>query len=342
MTCTRCGAPVTETALFCSKCGTRVKAGWGSGPADSFSAAAAGTGEASRWSEAADRPFRFAGGWWTRDHQGRVGTWDQERERWVAADFYATPFFMRRPAFTSLRTPAIWLYVLFGLYLVATIGTIAASAHMIGVLDRLIEGRRVSFTQWDDAEGYLWAGIGFMGMLQIAIAGVFIWWTRRATCNVPSFGAVNPEFGPGWSVGWWFIPFANLVQPLRVLNQAWRASSPDLPAFESPQWRKAKLTALLPAWWIVYLAASTASSIAYGRWDATMDAGPLRDLTIFLLIVTVAMGAIAVVTIGMVASLTRRQDVANARFDLPAGLAVVPGEGEQIAASPPPRTLTSV
>ncbi len=341
MTCTRCGAPVAETALFCSKCGTRLKAGWGSGPADLFSGAAGSTGEASRWSEATDRPFRFAGGWWTRDHQGRVGTWDQERERWVAADFYATPFFMRRPAFTSLRTPAIWLYVLFGLYLVATIATIAAGAHLVGVLNRLVVGQRVSFSEWDDAESYFVAGILFMSTFYTAIMPFFIWWTRRATCNVTSFGAVNPEFSPAWSVGWWFIPFANLVQPLRVLNQAWRASSPDLPAFESPQWRKARLSALLPVWWVVYLVAYSAWSIAFGRWDTTMDAGPLRDLTIFILIVTVAMGAVAVVTIGVVASLTRRQEAANARFDLPAGLAQVPGEATEIAAAPPPQALTS-
>lgn len=342
MTCTRCGAALEASAQFCGNCGNRMRAGWGASPASAPEGSPSGLLEAARWSEAVDRPFRFAGRWWTRDHQGRVGAWDEETNRWVGADFYATPFFMRRPTFTSLRTPAIWLYVLLGLYIVAVVAAIAGSANMITVLNRLIDGQRVSFTEWDDAEAFLIAPIVFMGFFQTGIAAVFIWWTYRATSNVASFGAVSSEFSPGWSIGWWFIPFANLVQPLRVLNQAWRASSPDLPVFESPEWRKAKLTVLLPVWWIVYLVAYFAWSIAYGAWDATMDAGPLRDLTIFLVIVTIAMGALAVVTIGMVASLTRRQDAANERFDLPAGLAVVPGERVQIAASPPPGTLTSV
>ena len=54
-------------------------------------------GEATRWSEAEGRPFRFAGTWWTRDMEGRVGIWSEERRQWTTPDFLTMPFFMRRP-----------------------------------------------------------------------------------------------------------------------------------------------------------------------------------------------------------------------------------------------------
>jgi hypothetical protein len=42
-------------------------------------------------------------------------------------------------------------------------------------------------------------------------------WLHRGVANARSLG-VQTAATPGWSVGWWFIPFANLVKPYRILR----------------------------------------------------------------------------------------------------------------------------
>jgi hypothetical protein len=60
-----------------------------------------------------------------------------------------------------------------------------------------------------------------LGRLELAgliLTGIawFIW-LHRAVANARSLG-VDTAATPGWAVGWWFVPFANLVKPYRILR----------------------------------------------------------------------------------------------------------------------------
>jgi hypothetical protein len=63
----------------------------------------------------------------------------------------------------------------------------------------------------------------------VAIVNIILWcmWLHRAARNVNEAGIERFEFTPGWAVGWHFIPFANLVQPFKVMRQIWNASAAD-------------------------------------------------------------------------------------------------------------------
>jgi hypothetical protein len=52
----------------------------------------------------------------------------------------------------------------------------------------------------------------------------FLMWLHRSYRNLPALGATELRFSPGWAVGWWFVPFANFVQPVRVVTEVWQAS----------------------------------------------------------------------------------------------------------------------
>jgi len=60
-----------------------------------------------------------------------------------------------------------------------------------------------------------------LGRLELAgliLTGIaWFVWLHRSVANARSLG-VQTEATPGWSVGWWFIPFANLVKPYRILK----------------------------------------------------------------------------------------------------------------------------
>ena|SRR5438552_1503302 len=60
--------------------------------------------------------------------------------------------------------------------------------------------------------------------LRILCIIFFLVWLYRAFNNLPVIGARNLQFSPGWAVGWWFIPFANLVQPYKIVKELYRES----------------------------------------------------------------------------------------------------------------------
>jgi hypothetical protein len=55
---------------------------------------------------------------------------------------------------------------------------------------------------------------------------------------------------PGWCVGWYFVPFANLVRPVQVMSEIWRASDPES---GEGAWISSRSTPLLALWWGPYL-----------------------------------------------------------------------------------------
>lgn len=88
---------------------------------------------------------------------------------------------------------------------------------------------------------------------------VFLMWLYRASSNLRAFNPWSrPEYSPGWAVGWFFIPFANLVMPYRAVKEVWQKSGPpdeDLLAAPNPP-------ATFPVWWTFWLLASFAGNIS--------------------------------------------------------------------------------
>lgn len=73
-------------------------------------------------------------------------------------------------------------------------------------------------------------------------------WIYRVAWNARVFaGARNLDFTPGWSVGWYFVPFANLWKPYQAMKEVWRASA------NPSQMDRASVSWWLPLWWLLWL-----------------------------------------------------------------------------------------
>ena len=61
----------------------------------------------------------------------------------------------------------------------------------------------------------------------VSQATVVVWlvWQHHATANLWSRGLPGLRFTPGWVVGWWFVPFANLVLPYLAMRELDRRST---------------------------------------------------------------------------------------------------------------------
>ena len=87
------------------------------------------------------------------------------------------------------------------------------------------------------------------GLLTWAVIIVWLIWQHQATANLWARGYPGLKTSPGWAVGWWFIPFANLAMPLVSMLELDRRSTPD----GSPR----QGGGVLGWWWAAWIASST-------------------------------------------------------------------------------------
>lgn len=114
--------------------------------------------------------------------------------------------------------------------LLAAIG-LMASLDEYSILKNLQDGTfaseleaEVAVTASDDRQGLiaiLWI------CLRLITAIVFLTWVYKASSNLRPMGGRNLEFTPGWSVGWYFVPFANIIKPFKSMMEIWTISKSE-------------------------------------------------------------------------------------------------------------------
>lgn len=103
---------------------------------------------------------------------------------------------------------------------------------------------------------------GAGSLLHLVGMVVFFMWLYRAASNVRAFGQQTLEFSPGWTVGWWFVPFANLVKPLEAMREIWKASDPaSIHREQGTRWVGSPAPTLLVAWWATYVGGNVLSMV---------------------------------------------------------------------------------
>jgi len=81
----------------------------------------------------------------------------------------------------------------------------------------------------------------------VVVIVLFCIWIYRANYNARQLGAADMQFTPGWAVGWYFIPIANLWKPYQAMREIWQASA-------SPaHWQQQPRGSVLPLWWTFFL-----------------------------------------------------------------------------------------
>src|SRR5262249_43015408 len=81
--------------------------------------------------------------------------------------------------------------------------------------------------------------------VRVIAAVTFMFWIYRASRNARALGAKEMKYSPGWSVGWFFVPVAELFMPYLVMRELWKASSP----VARGQWQQSTVSPVLGAWW---------------------------------------------------------------------------------------------
>jgi hypothetical protein len=111
--------------------------------------------------------------------------------------------------------------------------------------------------------------VGLSILISLILSVVFFClWTHRVVANSYAFGGRYNEITPGWAVGWYFIPFANLVKPYQALKEAWQSTHDD-----------AAVPAVMPAWWGLWIVSNIAGNISFRlSMNDMVEASMILDL----------------------------------------------------------------
>ena len=95
-------------------------------------------------------------------------------------------------------------------------------------------------------------------LIVLVLAFIFVGrWIYFSAKNVRAFGATGLTIRPGWAVGWYFIPIANLWKPYQAMKEIWQASSEPL------DWQFRPVPGLMPAWWTLWIVSNIADRITF-------------------------------------------------------------------------------
>jgi|WetSurMetagenome_2_1015567.scaffolds.fasta_scaffold37786_2 hypothetical protein len=98
----------------------------------------------------------------------------------------------------------------------------------------------------------------------LIILGVtFLRWIYRANLNLRILSSAQMKFTPGWSVGWYFIPFANLYKPYQAMKEIWTVAHRGMRIDNF----------LLYWWWAFWIISNFAGKIAFKLAVSAVKAG---------------------------------------------------------------------
>jgi hypothetical protein len=107
--------------------------------------------------------------------------------------------------------------------------------------------------------------VGTVGLVIFVLMVIWSYQTHRAT-QILCRG--TRSWSPGWSIGGWFIPFANAVIPKLVLNETEKiALAPRTGGMVGEDWRKRPTSVAGWLWWVFFVAGATVFVYGYGAFD---------------------------------------------------------------------------
>lgn len=167
--------------------------------------------------------------------------------------------------------------------------------------------------------------IGLISLLEIALllAGivVFLVWVHRTYSNLSPLRARDLNHSPGWAVGWWFIPIANLFKPYQVVKEIWVESDPDYDEELGFMPSSFSAPSLLGFWWAAWIISNVVARIA-DRASEAPDGGVTEAFPYLIILSGAVRGAAAVLAILVVRGVVERQErrwarLASSRSDVP-------------------------
>ena len=212
----------------------------------------------------------------------------------------------------------LWAWIVFSaasfaadLSRVSFIGRLEHSCLLGGSRGCSLEEERALVSAGDSSDQQqLVIAITSVAMLVVTAIAWMIWQSRANRMLREKIGVTNLDFTPRSSVGWWFVPFANLVKPYRAVSELWRASDPQY-AFAG--WRSELAPWHVRLWWTAWIATGVAGRLALtlSRNEQTTSGSSFnsaRQIALLGLVISAGTTVAAVFAVWVVTGIQRRQE----------------------------------
>lgn len=147
----------------------------------------------------------------------------------------------------------------------ATISTwaVIVLTAMLMTLELSQAGGAIDPLYMSDGTALAFVAIGAGYTIAFILSVVFVaMWIHRAHANLRAANLDGLEFTPGWAVGWYFIPIANLFKPFQAMRELWNASTGAEYRLEGVAPTEVKL------WWACWIISNLASNVSTRlAWD---------------------------------------------------------------------------
>jgi hypothetical protein len=180
--------------------------------------------------------------------------------------------------------------------------TIDAIVDRMALIERVADD--VGGVTWGDLDeaSARWVSAGRWGLLLLLVTAV-VWcvWQFHGHTNLVKRHVAGLRHSPGWAVGWWFVPIANLWKPLRAMSELARGS-------DDPEgWRAARRPWSLTPWWLAWLGGTTITRVVsmQGNPDSAEAALYLDQA---MIVASACSIAAAILGATLVASITADQE----------------------------------
>lgn len=156
--------------------------------------------------------------------------------------------------------------------------------------------------------------------IYLATVVFFLMWLYRAYSNLKVFNSWNrPTYSPGFAVGSFFIPFANLVIPYRIVKEVWQKSGMPNEAYLA----ETNPPATFATWWFFWILAGFANNISL---RLSLNDGIETNTATMISIVASALSILAAIFAYLVVdAIDQKQEETSAKLNL-----------TQFPAPPPP------
>ena len=184
----------------------------------------------------------------------------------------------------------------------------AAFIRRIDLLHEIQRGAFVTKTQADASDQLVAQGAALWSMTFLACAFVWLVWQHHAQVNARALTNGGTSITPGWAVGWWFIPFANLVKPYQAMHELRQASA------GGPAWYERGVVPAIVIWWFTWIGFNVIGVFALGdrtTVDSLITADRFHLVSVLIGIVS------ACLAIWIVRSVLTRQERAIAVAERP-------------------------
>jgi hypothetical protein len=138
---------------------------------------------------------------------------------------------------------AIWATIASGALM--ALGEFAETAGMVNINAAELDGPSMIVA-------LVYAAFFLLYLVSVVLVSM---WIYRAHANLFAAGLHDLEYTPGWSVGWFFVPIANLFKPVQAMRELWNASYGTSNSFGG------STPGTVSAWWACFIGGNILSNI---------------------------------------------------------------------------------